>query len=171
MAAKIRDNPTEAKQRTSASAATESTADGSAAVFTPRSNSTTSFSLEPVNGSRSEFRGRQETDEPTGYFADRAILSIEHNSDSTFNEYYISTPQHSITHTSESPSPVLDVKGKGVLREGLGKDDIGSRLQNLRISSSESKLGLSDTAGEARGTVNQDLLLGSGYRNPEKNFL
>lgn len=154
---------TGAQRPIAASVSSESTADGPAAAFTPQSDSSRNFSFESAEASPSRFQGRIESVVPMTSSADRVIPSIEMNSDSSVDHNYTPvTTTPSTTRTSRNTSPVVDVKGKGILREGHGTDNIDARLQTLLMSSPGSGLDMSDMAaaieGEASGTYNRDSL-------------
>jgi hypothetical protein len=133
-----------------ASVATESTAARSAGALTPRSDSTISFSFEPANGKTSHFQGQSEDDIPAGSSADGVIPSIERNPISSSDDNY--TTNNSV---------------HAVLREGRETDSIDARLENMRMSSPDSSLGMSDVAaaieGVARGSGSQAALLEPTY--------
>jgi hypothetical protein len=165
----IRDALTGTKHIATTSVASESTADSSAAALTPRSDSTISFTFELADKNTSRDPRRSEDDNPGGSSADQAIPSIERNSDSSSeDDYTTNTPPPSTIPPSRNASPSANAKGKAVLREGHGTDSIDARLENMRISSPDSRLGMSDVAAAiervASGSGNQVALLKP--RNP-----
>jgi hypothetical protein len=170
----IRDALTGIQHVATSSVATESTADSSAGASTPRSDSTISFSFKPADGNTSHFQGRSKDDIPASSSADRAIPSIERNSDgSSDDNSTTTTPPPSTVRPSQNASRAANAKGKAALREGHGTDSIDFRLENMRISSLDSRLGMSDVAaaieGVASGLGNQAALLEPRYPGIEES--
>lgn len=117
---------------------------------------------------------------PLGSSADKAIPSIETNSNSSSDDNSTTvnfvhsrlpsvslTPLPSTTRPSKNATRAADAKGKGVLREGRETHSLGARLENMRLSSPDSSLGMSDVAaaieGVARGSGSQAQLLEPRY--------
>lgn len=124
------------RHHATSSVATESTADSSAGVLTERSDSSISFSFAPAEGNLVRFEGRPEDDIPAASPADRAIPSIEGNSGGSSGDNYTTA-----------------VKGKAVLGEGRGTDCVGAGIENMRISSPDSRLDMSDVAAAIEGVT------------------
>ena len=70
-------------------------------------------------------------------------------------------------YTTSTPPPSANAKGKAAVRDGLGTASIDARLENMRISSPDSRLGMRDVAtaleGVASGSSTQAALLEPTY--------
>jgi hypothetical protein len=150
---KVQDALTGTQHLATTPVATESTADSSAGALTPRSDSNISFSFGPAHENTSHFQGRSDDDIPAGSSADRAIPSIERNPDSSSEDDYTITTPPSTTRLSWNASRAANTKGKAVLREGRGTDGIDARLENMRISSPDQILGMSNVAAAIEGVA------------------
>jgi hypothetical protein len=128
---------------------TESTADSSAGVITPRSESTISFDFQPADRITPYSQERSADGVLASSSADQALPSTERNLDgSSYDSHTITSTPPSTTPTSWNHSVATNDKGKGkaVLREGYESDSIDVPLEDLRISSPDSRLGMSDVA-------------------------
>lgn len=156
------------------SVATDSTAESSGGAFTPRSDSTISFSFRPAEGNTFHFQGQYRDDVSASSSADRAIPSIERNSDgsSDVNSTTI-TPPSSTVRPSQNASRAAIAKGKAASRPGPGTGSIDFGLGNMRISSPDSRLGMFDVATAvervASSLGNQAALLEPSYPGTEES--
>ena len=139
----------------------ESSTVSSTGAITPRSDSGTSFSLDPTLKNPIQIQGRSEDRIPVGSSADRAIPSIEEDLDSSSDDNY----------TTSTPPPSANARGKAAVHERLGTASIDACLENMRISSPDSILGMHDVAaaldGVASGSGTKAVLLEPTYPSKE----